>query len=126
MNAALVVDDNQETTDALCRMVALLGLKCTPAYGARSALLAIQKEKPQVIFLDLSMPGLSGFEVLKFLQRDPELISIPVVIVSSADQTQVKRQAYKGGAAAYLTKPVEIGQMERVLAMLGLIQPPTE
>lgn len=120
MNAALVVDDNQETADALCRMVAILGLKCTPAYGARSALLAIQKEKPQVIFLDLSMPGLSGFEVLKFLQRDPALVGIPVVIISSADQTQIKRKAYKSGATTYLTKPVDIGQIEHVLTMLGL------
>ena len=74
----------------------------SPAAG-----LAIMRENvPQVVFLDISMPGVTGFEVLAFLRREPALAEVPVIIVTSDDQPETKVRALQNGAQGLIVKPV--------------------
>lgn len=76
--------------------------------------------KPRVIFLDLKMPKLNGLEVLQRIKSDPELRSIPVVILtSSAEDPDIKR-CYELGANSYIVKPVEFENFAKTVSNLGL------
>lgn len=76
------------------------------------------EELPDLILLDLSLPGINGLEFLKIMKENEKFTSIPVVVLtSSAAETDIQ-QAYKHQAAAYITKPIEIdGFKEIVLAI---------
>lgn len=76
--------------------------------------------KPKVIFLDLKMPRLSGLQVLERIKGNPDLKSIPIVILtSSAEDPDVKR-SYELGANSYIVKPVEFENFATTVANLGL------
>ncbi len=121
MPLALVIDDNRQMADGLCQMINLLGVAAQAAYGPRDALLNLRDKLPDIIFLDIAMPGVDGFEVLAFLQREPHLKDIPVVIVTSDDQPETAVKARRTGALLTLIKPVTIETLERVLQTNKLI-----
>jgi CheY-like chemotaxis protein len=74
---------------------------------------------PIVILLDLKMPRMDGIEVLKEIKSDPDLKTIPVVMVSSSRQESDLVQSYKLGVNAYVVKPVDFGQFVSVIKQLG-------
>ena len=122
MPIALVIDDNRQMADGLCQLINLLGVAARAAYGPREALLNLRGAiNPDIIFLDIAMPGVDGFEVLAFLQREPHLKDIPVVIVTSDDQPETAIKARRTGALLTLVKPVTIETLERVLQTTKLI-----
>ena len=121
MSSALVIDDNRQTAETLCRMLGMLGVDARAAFGPREALLLLQDHHPDIIFLDIRMPGVDGFEVLKYLQRQPDLKDVPVVIVTSDDQSETERKARTTGALMTLVKPVSIETLESVLQTTKLI-----
>jgi CheY-like chemotaxis protein len=121
MPSALVIDDNRQTADFLCQMINLLGVSARAAYGPREALLLLRNRHPDIIFLDIQMPGVDGFEVLGFLQREPKLKEIPVVMVTSDDQPETALKARRTGALLTLIKPVTMETLERVLHTAKLI-----
>jgi CheY-like chemotaxis protein len=121
MPDALVIDDNRQMADSVCQMIKLLGVKARPAYGPRDGLLLLKDHTPNIVFLDIQMPGLDGFEVLSFLRREPRLKEIPVVIVTSDDQPETAQKARRTGALLTLVKPVTVETLERVLRTVKLI-----
>ena len=121
MPSAIVIDDNRQTADFTCKMLNLLGVQTRAAYGPRNALFLLRESLPDIIFLDINMPGVDGFEVLGFLQREPNLKTIPVVIVTSDDQPETAQKAHRTGALLTLIKPVNMETLERVLRTTKLI-----
>jgi CheY-like chemotaxis protein len=122
MPSALVIDDNQQAADGVCKMVSLLGLQARSAYGPREAMLTMRDYFPDIIFLDIQLPGVDGFEVLSFLRREPRLKDIPVVMVTSDDQPETALKARRTGALFTLIKPVTVETLERVLRTVKLIK----
>jgi twitching motility two-component system response regulator PilH len=84
-------------------------------YGSSAAISYLKEGAPDLIFLDINMPGVSGFEVLKFIGREPHLAGVPVFIVSSENQDETREQALRQGARGFLTKPVSVELIEEVL-----------
>lgn len=121
MPHALVIDDSRHTADTLCQMLDLLGVQAQAAYGPRDALLEIRKDPLDIIFLDINMPGVDGFEVLSFIQREPHLKKIPVVIVTSDDQPETEIKARETGALRLMLKPVTVEALEHVLKQMKLV-----
>lgn len=119
---ALVVDDNRATADLLADMLRLLEVEALPVYGARTAILELSKQVPDVIFLDINMPGVSGYEVLSYVRRDPRLRDVPVFMVTSDDQPQTAEKARKTGALLTIVKPVTVEALESALKKIGLIR----
>ena len=62
--------------------------------------------RPSVVILDIMMPDVSGLEVLRFMQREPQLKDIPVIVVSARSMPSAIREGLEAGATLYLTKPV--------------------
>jgi CheY-like chemotaxis protein len=120
MKTALVIDDNRQAADSLCEMLEFLELEVQVAYGPRDGLFALKEATPDIVFLDINMPGVDGFEVMAYVRRDPKLERVPVVFVTSDDQPETERRARKTGALLLLIKPASLESLELVLRKAGL------
>ena len=115
MSYAMVIDDNKQMADALVQMLNLWDIPTRIALSPSAAMAILVEATPQVVFLDINMPGVDGFEVLGYLKREPRLAGVPVIIVTSDDQPETSRRALAGGAAAVIIKPVMIDVLEETL-----------
>ncbi|MEO5509349.1 MAG: response regulator [Longimicrobiales bacterium] len=102
----LVADDEPMTAELLAYMLDHKGFEVYSAYDGRDALERIREVRPDAVVLDVLMPLLHGQEVARAVRSDPALKDVPVVLVSSFDESDV---AWKdAGADAYLQKPIDI------------------
>jgi twitching motility two-component system response regulator PilH len=121
MHNALVVDDNRSTADSLVRVLKALGIQARAAYGPGPGITLLGSEKPDMVFLDINMPGVSGFEILGYVGREPHLQNVPVFICTSDDQPQTRQQAMENGAKDFLLKPITVDALETVLKKAKLL-----
>ncbi len=121
MRHALVVDDVRAMVDGICKMLTLLGIQSTPAYGSRAAIIYLNENTPDVVFMDLNMPGLGGMDVISYMQREPRLAEVPIIVVTSDDQPETAERAKNLGAQAFLVKPVKYEDLEVTLKNINLI-----
>jgi PAS domain S-box-containing protein len=112
----LVIDDDAAARDLVSRFLAKQGLAVEVAVDGRAGLQAARDRRPDVITLDVVMPGLDGWSVLTALKSDPATADIPVVMLSMVDERNL---GIALGAAEYLTKPIERDQLLRVLRRYG-------
>jgi chemosensory pili system protein ChpA (sensor histidine kinase/response regulator) len=121
MPTALVVDDNRSMADGLAQILELLGVQATVAYGARTGMIELQKKVPDVVFLDINMPGVDGFEVMAYFRRLPQLKDVPVIIVTSDDQPETMDKAKSTGVLSLIVKPASVESIENALRIAGLM-----
>jgi PleD family two-component response regulator len=121
MTVALVIDDNKQTAEALIQMLQIWDINARLALGPSAAMTILGDLVPNVVFLDINMPGVNGFEVLAYLRREPRLSGVPVVIVTSDDQPETARRAQRDGASSIVLKPVMVDILETALKKTGLI-----
>ncbi|QQN74298.1 response regulator [Croceicoccus sp. YJ47] len=110
---AVVVDDEPSAAKLLERMAIQAGYATAVANDGEKALALIRKHNPAIILLDLAIPQVNGFDVLKELRSDPQLSATPVVIVSVNDD---RRATIDAGACEHLIKPVSRSEVTGVLA----------
>jgi CheY-like chemotaxis protein len=122
MRQALVIDDNRATANTICRMLELSGVSARAVYGPRAAILYVERTLPDVVFLDIQMPGVTGFDLLTYFRRDPRFEGIPVVVVTSDDQPETAERARDTGALTTLVKPVTMEGLENVLRKIKFIR----
>lgn len=121
MTDALIIDDNRQTADALKQMLDILGIPAHTAYGSTPAMTALRSSTPRLILLDVNMPGADGTEVLAFIQREPRLKQVPVIVITSDDQPETRQRVLQGGAKAMLIKPATLDVLESALKKAGII-----
>jgi two-component system response regulator len=125
--ALLLVDDNPDDVTIALRAIDRAGLlvEVHTRRNGREALEALhlgdgvnggEPLHPQVIFLDLRMPQIDGFEVLRKLRRAPQTRDIPVVVISSSQRPEDVRRSYELGANSYLVKRIDPHEPGRWLA----------
>jgi putative two-component system response regulator len=103
----LVVDDEPQNI-VVMREILKSGYTIIAATdGARALSVAQSSSPPDLIMLDIMMPGLDGYEVLRRLREDPRTAAMPVVLVTAKDQIDDKLTGYKLGSSDYITKPVD-------------------
>jgi two-component system, chemotaxis family, response regulator Rcp1 len=121
-HTVLLVEDNAAdvrlTTEALLEAAIPCALRVASTGREALALLRSGTLRPDLIILDLELPGLSGLEVLAELGADPALRMIPVAMFTSRDDEQFVRDAYALGANCYLTKPRDLGDFVTVVREL--------
>jgi CheY-like chemotaxis protein len=122
---ALIVEDDRQAAQGLAAQLSVLGHTVAIAYGPRMAIQQLNQVIPDIIFMDINMPGVDGLEVLRFLRRDPVTAKVPVVIVSANDTDDIKKMALDAGANGYLVKPPMIEDIEATLLSVITVPPPT-
>ena len=111
----LAVDDVPENLKLLLNLLTPAGYKVRPASNGAEALDAVAMKKPDLILLDIKMPGMDGFEVCKRLKADSQSKDIPIIFISALGETAEKVKAFHAGGVDYIAKPF---QEEEVLARM--------
>jgi putative two-component system response regulator len=109
----VIVDDNPNNLQVLSSMLQQAGYKVRPALSGEIALRAIAASPPDLILLDIRMPGLDGYETCRRLKADEQLRDIPVIFISALNETDDKLAAFAAGGVDYVSKPF---QTEEILA----------
>jgi PAS domain S-box-containing protein len=103
----LVVDDNADAALSLAALLSLEGHMATVASDGESALAAIEAHAPEIVLLDIGMPGMDGYEVARWVRSKPHLSGLTLVAVTGWGQEHDRRMAQEAGFDHHLTKPVE-------------------
>lgn len=111
----LIVDDDKDLVHALRLRLRANEFDIATAGDGYSAMAAAQKERPDLIVLDLGLPAGDGFVVLDRLQKHDALSAVPVIVLSARDPQDNERRALKAGAAAYFQKPADNEELLNVI-----------
>ncbi|MBN1536644.1 MAG: response regulator [Anaerolineales bacterium] len=122
MPSALVIDDKWVTASSHIKILSLFGITGQHANTARNAVLMIREKKPDVILLDVHMPGVDGFEFIKYIHQLPGYQDLPIFVVTSDDQPETADLMRSLGAQEVLIKPLEIDELENALRKAKLIK----
>ncbi len=115
----LVVDDQPINVQLLKRKLEREGMKVAAAYSGQEALDLVQKEKPELILLDVMMPDMDGIEVCQRLQDNEDTRSIPIIFVTARSSKEGKLEGLGVGAVDYITKPIDLDEtLARVQSQL--------
>lgn len=105
MAEIMIIDDDTYISDMLCEALQGEGYAVSRAYSGTEAIMLLSARKPDLILLDLMLPGLSGEKLIKRIN------DIPVIVVSAKAATSDKVELLLGGAADYITKPFDINEL---------------
>jgi CheY-like chemotaxis protein len=102
----MIIEDEPDAAEMFAEMMRVNGFRVLKMFSSAPAIPMIAQEKPDVIILDIMMPDISGLEVLRYMRREPDLKSIPVIVVSAKSMPSDIKVGIEAGASMYLTKPV--------------------
>lgn len=109
--SVLVVDDTEANVDILVDALGDL-YEVMVAMDGESALETVEEEPPDLILLDIMMPGMDGYEVCSRLQADPRYKSIPIIFLTALTEIENKTKGFEMGAVDYITKPFEVKEVQ--------------
>lgn len=107
----LIVDDEDESYLSISTILESLSCVFDTAKDGREAILKTDEFSPDLIFLNVMMPLMDGYEVCKLLKGNPDTKHIPIVIVTGLDNKDAKLRALEAGASDFLTKPVDSSEV---------------
>ncbi|MCP4598398.1 response regulator [Neptuniibacter sp.] len=120
LNRVLIVDDEVQVTKAINRVLRGAGYEAIEANDGFSAGSKLMKERPALMTLDLSMPGLDGYDVIRFVRQAPGISDTKILVISALDERDLER-AIECGADAVLQKPFAnselLAAIETILAL---------
>ncbi|SDN95403.1 Response regulator receiver domain-containing protein [Desulfonauticus submarinus] len=109
ISTILIVDDEKDYLSALAERLELRGYLCLKSINGEQAIKIIKEKKPDLVLLDLKMPGISGIEVLKWIYENHP--NLPVFIITGHGSTKEKELCLELGAKEYLNKPVDFQKL---------------
>lgn len=111
MPKVLIIDDDAGIREVLSEGLVLQGFLATCASSGRQGLDLLKNERPDVIILDVMMPGLDGFQVCRTLKESPETSQIPIVFLTARAAPADVQRGLSLGADDYLSKPIDIYEL---------------
>jgi CheY-like chemotaxis protein len=111
----LVVDDNRDAADSLGQLLELMGADVCVVYSGESALEALPRHRPAVVFLDIGMPQMDGYEVARRMRRQSEARATRLVALTGWGQEKDRRLSAAAGFDHHLTKPPDPAQLRELL-----------
>jgi len=115
----LIVDDSPTERYFLTDILVKQGFSVSTAESGEEALLKIKADKPELILMDVVMPGQNGFQVTRSIARDPETQHVPIIICTSKGQETDRIWGLRQGARDYIVKPVDPAELLSKIAALG-------
>ncbi len=107
MAKILIVDDSPTEIHILSGIVEKLGHEIVTASNGEEGIEVTGQEKPDLILMDVVMPGMNGFQATRHISKNPETSDIPIILVTTKDQETDKVWGLRQGARDYITKPVD-------------------
>ncbi|HSN00910.1 MAG TPA: twitching motility response regulator PilH [Rudaea sp.] len=118
MARILIVDDSPSQLVGLKRIVEKLGHQVVTAEDGSAGVEAAKREVPDLILMDVVMPNLNGFQATRTISKEPKTSHIPIVLVTTKDQETDRVWGIRQGAKAYVTKPVNEGELVETINKL--------
>jgi signal transduction histidine kinase/CheY-like chemotaxis protein len=115
----LVVDDVHESAQTLARMLQTVGQEVATAHDGSAALAHVREHRPEVVFLDIAMPGMNGYEVARRIRASNEIEAPILVALTGYGQDDDRRRAQEAGFDFHVTKPASIEQLTSLLSHAG-------
>jgi len=112
----VVIDDNRDAATTMSMLVEKLGGSARTAHDALAGMQAIRDFRPDIVFLDIGMPGMDGYEACRRIRQERTERHLIIVAVTGWGQAQDKQRALDAGFDAHLTKPVDPAALARLLA----------
>ncbi|HET7061939.1 MAG TPA: ATP-binding protein, partial [Nitrosospira sp.] len=114
----LVVDDNHDAAEVLCMLLQSIGVKVEAVDSGSAALAAIPDYRPNVILMDIGMPGMDGNEVARRIRQQPEFNDIKLIALTGWGQEEDRRRSKESGFDHHLTKPVNFRDLADLIASI--------
>jgi len=114
----LVVDDDEDNIRIISTILLARGYEVRLARDGRGAVESIRQQRPDLVLLDIMMPGMDGMQVLDAIRADPLLASLPVVLVTAKTEDQDLLEGYRAGAQYYITKPFTSRQLLYAISLV--------
>ncbi len=111
MAKILLVEDNEMNRDCLSRLLARRGHEVVCAEDGETSLELAQSTLPDIILMDISLPGLDGYQATRALRADPATQAIPIIALTAHAMTSDRAKALQAGCSDYETKPVEFPRL---------------
>ena len=111
----LVIDDNADAADTLVAILSLLGHDAVAAHSGVDGLRAAERQHPDVVFLDIGMPGMNGFEVAVAMRQIAGLETVRIVALTAWRDEATRARAKSAGFDMHLTKPTSIEVIEEII-----------
>jgi CheY-like chemotaxis protein len=112
------VDDNHDAATSLARLLQLHGHEVQVAYDGPTALKTASFMRPEMMFLDIGMPGMDGYEVARRIRQTPGLENVVLAALTGWGQQEDRRRTAEAGFDHHLVKPVESTEIEKLVASL--------
>jgi len=112
----LVVDDNRDSAESLARLLQMFDHEARTAYDGPTALQAVDSFRPDVIVLDIGMPGMDGYEVARQLRLKPRPARLLIIALTGYGTDADRQRCYEAGIDHHLTKPARLEALQALLA----------
>lgn len=117
----LVVDDSKTELMFLTEILHQQGYQVRTAENAEQALARLEEEKPDLILMDVVMPGQNGFQLTRSLARNTKFADVPIIMCTSKNQETDRVWGLRQGASDYITKPVNPQELQAKIAALSSV-----
>ena len=108
----LVVDDEASNVEVFSRLMSRFGYEVLTATSGELALESVERDRPDLVLLDVNMPGIDGFEVCRRLKSDTRTRLIPIVLITGLNATEDRVRGIEAGADDFLAKPPVVAELE--------------
>jgi twitching motility two-component system response regulator PilH len=119
INTVLIVDDSKTELMFMTELLQRNGMTVRTAQGADDAFKRLTEEKPDLILMDVVMPGQNGFQLTRAINRTPEYTEIPIIMCTSKNLETDRVWGMRQGARDYITKPVNEAELLAKIKALG-------
>ena len=118
----LLVEDTEDNRLMMRRLLELSGYRVSEAVNGVEAVKAAERETPNVILMDLSLPIVDGLTATRRIRQLPDLGEVPIIAVSAHDTADFHAEALAAGCDAYITKPIDYTELEDLISDLTTVQ----
>jgi CheY-like chemotaxis protein len=123
----LLVEDNEDNRTIYSTVLRYLGYQVIEAVDGLQAIALARSERPDIVLMDISIPGIDGWEATRVLREDPATRAIPIVALTAHALADDRERAANAGFTSYLAKPIEpnavVAEVRRLIGPAGM--PPT-
>jgi CheY-like chemotaxis protein len=114
----LLVEDTEDNRLMMRRLLELSGYRVSEAVNGVEAVKAAERETPNIILMDLSLPLVDGLAATRRIRQMPDMAEVPIIAVSAHDTADFHAEALAAGCDAYITKPIDYSELEDLISDL--------
>src|SRR5215468_8899817 len=111
----LIAEDFEENRIALKLILKYTGFDVIEAEDGQQAIEAVRREEPDLVLMDVTLPVVDGLQATREIRSDEKFERLPIIILSGHDSDEIRQQAAEAGGSEYLSKPIEIAELEKLI-----------